>query len=1600
MAGFGEASPLQLERSLIYNGPATKALSVGSLSLSELAAVFNFEESVGLAVNLFGRFPLRWLGGVIEDGGIRGAQFDFRSTGLPLPGVSAAYSGFAIDFSRAQGVRIPFHGEFSLTDGTASPLLLRVPRQRPLWLELRPNGSVSLGGRAEASFPNGGKFLVDLLLDDPTYHLQIFGRNLHVSALSGLADLLPANPAVCLQNQTTDAQLTVATRCLEAFARAYSNFHASVRAASTFEGQGGTEVFAPPSPFDTASSVLQAWGFSALAPTTQNLPLDGIQDLLDQMGRAASGAAALPGVLQYRLALKRAKLAVEQGGLAGGAEARGRLEQALEEAEAAAIARAGDPETLRSLACLHQAMRLLLETDGLRAQLNEPPGTLMTSAIPNLLKRFMRRFTSDLNVSAGSFLPDTNPVIQEMNRFVAFDTLNQLFEILSDAALMGVTGPFDAPVAELLAQLALRLHTLANEALLRAEAAGDVPGFTFAFTDLVELIRYRELAIFPDVSGLPTFVSIPGFAQRLDALLQSDLGRPVGDRSLNSQAAEIGALLRLLREMPASVSFAAPPFERAYDRLESALDQSLTTLSIEERLPVLLKLLQAGTLHAELGRRFNLTRPADWETQRLPLVAARIGAVAVAQSGGSELSQAVSLLLSQADRLGLLENDQARRKRYLEQASVLLGSGRLLNQALFRAEETNLGLRIADLVLPGEIEVANAAGSIRYHRLTQVLNGAFRGTLRLPKFGLGLTINNASFSTGGSFDINAFGTVRLPIGDLSISPRTPLHLSFRPANALSISGGGTLDLDNGLSFTGRLILEDPIYGLYLAAEGLRFRLAQDLVLLWPALEEDAIRAFSSASRETFNEYLTGLSSTLESLAGAAATLPAVDSDTIGEPPEFKAPQVEIPLGGVSAWANSVLFKIAAGVETDYQSTSRSLIGSFENLSNELRSTRESLEGSAEILENQMVRLQVIKRTRQALDELEQRNLFDPNVVEEYERVYREGLIQEIKLAIQFYNPSIASDLGKTFLGARALLALESERSDAGVAFEDFDGDGVADSVSGGDNCPFIPNPEQVDQDNDGFGDGCDPEPANPNVPGNDPCARLALAGSKIGEYVPLLVNCALDREFSKAAINPRTGAVTNTSQLQNALLNEDQADELITILSQILGDGILLGINPEDYQNGLLTLIRARREQIRAEFDATALPQGIARYYTLGRLFLGYARIEEDLGGESADVTATSVVSAVNQQIGLHLTKDRFAELEREADAFLQERRRRFERIASLKLNLDGQPSDLDRFLIESPGFLFDLSEFVRVLGQQTDPAFKETVSEYVEFKLNELSKRTISPRFLLGKVHDGIALLDALTAASEWARQEVPRAAGLRELARVNLQNLTREFTEVAEAQKAWWWLRQYTDRLLQASSRYQNDLDTSLHVAVNQAAADSLVAANRIAGSLIQLIGQVQIDSVTFQPQFTLCGTASPKLFGIPLASDVVEIQASATRNSFAARFAISPSYILLNSALCSYSLFTACTPVFPALDNAGMGFSIAFPDPAEFILGGLSGRFRSPAALGNFAEEGFEFMLNNATFTVDYEFSPFGFQAFRSEARVFMPSFEFHPSRPDIG
>ena len=336
-----------------------------------------------------------------------------------------------------------------------------MPPTRPVWLEVSPS-SLRLSGRAEVFLEGGTSFAGELLLDDPFYQIKLEAGGLTLPLVDGLAVLLPANAAGCLPANNDAASLDLAAACLKPYAESYANFSASVSGAAVLGADPDAAApVEPPGPFDAGLSALEAWSFGALTPTAQAMPLQSLVEFFDFSCDATAGTQDCESVVRYLLALERARLALETGALDGSPDEVQALEQAIADAETAAIARARDPEAVASLKSLSETLKLLLSIEGIRQELGIVGNAgLLGVEIPKLMQRGTSGYIESLGVAAGEFVPDGNPIIASMNRFVAFESVRDLLRLMGDAALPGVDDLVDAPMEEELTQLAIRFYSL------------------------------------------------------------------------------------------------------------------------------------------------------------------------------------------------------------------------------------------------------------------------------------------------------------------------------------------------------------------------------------------------------------------------------------------------------------------------------------------------------------------------------------------------------------------------------------------------------------------------------------------------------------------------------------------------------------------------------------------------------------------------------------------------------------------------------------------------------------------------------------------------------------------------------------------------------------------------------------------------------------------------------------------------------------------------------------------------------------------------------------------------------------------------------------
>ncbi|MCX7872282.1 MAG: hypothetical protein N2487_03250, partial [Verrucomicrobiae bacterium] len=936
IAGFGRRCPFQLERPLSIKTNVTQRLDIDAPDVRSIVVAFGLSPTNGIDVILFGKFPFTIVSGIFDEEGLRGGRLVYRGLNFPLPEKSGDYPSFAVELMPKGGLRIPFSGEFKAPDGSDFGPTFRIPSHRPLWVEFKPNGDIGMGGRGELSFPNGMKFGVDFGFNEPHYFLSISASGVNIPLIDSLADFFPPPPQV--PNQIDQINLDAARERLGVYNRAFLNFSTSL----VGESPGGetTPSFLPSGFSATASSVLEAWGCAALCGAT----LEG-GFLVTALKHAGMKSAAQPDlrvcISQYS-SLLRIKKASSSGTLTIDLTVKNELDNAIGEALASVRSRARNTENIASLNNLFLIMSDLLEAEALRQELGMDLDGALYNALGGMLQRFCSDLTSRLGVQPGVFTP-VSAHISNMNYYDAYEHVRLLIKTLDLAQQLGIESELNAPIEEAIGQLALRVWSELSDELDGAEARGDYAGFCNVLEDVLDFIELKQSGIFPEhpsLSNLPGAESIENFTARLDRVWQVEYEREYGYQGLGKVGKEMRRLVFILRRLSQSHAYPQSVVQKEFEKIQNSLDfafDSLNSASLGE----LKDILSAGVSAKEFAERFNLSEAVSWENQRLPVLITRLANVAVTESGWSEIYESVQLLLSVSDCYRTNGNAMAR-LLYLKQAGMLAGAANQVAHQLAQSERVrrnaNPGLQIADMVLPGDICVDRVAGSVKYNRLTREFGGVFSGQLRLPKHNLNLTVNNASFSSGGVFDLNASGAVEFPPfnpkGRLIIPEDRPLHISYQEDRQVRFSGAGRMELNNGMVFEVFLKLDDPLYQFNISARGIRFDAGDNLRVMVPTLPDG--QTFSSEVARDLNEYFMSLSSTLDGVRENVG-LPQVSPP--GEPPQFSSPALIIPADSLAAWVDAQIADLRLNINRDYSATFGAVKANLKTIAGELRQRR-------------------------------------------------------------------------------------------------------------------------------------------------------------------------------------------------------------------------------------------------------------------------------------------------------------------------------------------------------------------------------------------------------------------------------------------------------------------------------------------------------------------------------------------------------------------------------------------------------------------------------------------------------------------------------------
>ena len=902
-AQFGQRAPLRFVEPLTVEGGATKSLPLGPLAVSDLAQAFDTDVASGLPMMAYRRVPLTWRTGRLEDRGIRGGVFSVEAPSFPLFGESLEVPDLVVTMDEIEGIKIPYSGTFQLPAAGGVLPTIEAGKRRPIVLTIRPSGRMELTGSVAVSFPNGPRFRADLVLEDPFYSFRIAADGLRLPILGSLSDVLPSDPAACIVNGSIDTS----KECLDAHRKAYASFIRSALATSLDDAEG-VPLGLVDSDLELPGDIMTALGYTAAASGLNAIDLPSLNARLAQFGDDAQATQTAIELFAEWVGLQRVRAAV----------VRDNGDPSITDATEAALASItenlrqllGNPDRIPPLEKMGDILELLVEGYSVVESAALEVSDDFRSELRRLILQFVNRQTQLSDIEEGVFDSNDNPFMDSQDRYESYELLftqAALFQVVTLYQLEGVIDDEQSPpFLEWVIQNGTHLGRLLEGDLAAAELGEDVPGYFHSLGDYLDLVEQIELWIVPLVGSAGENDDLPAdwphvgrvaeLAGAATPLLEEELDKPRGDRTVNNHGVAIRRLLHVFLDVPESVTFPLPPIERALSALAEPLAAAVTISAVNESTREMLDLLGAGNLGTVLGRRFGVETAFDWEGELLEFVVTRIIELGSEKLDWVTLDAAVDLLLEACRFQETIEAGNP--DRYLQEAARVLAAQRSLAANLWQSEfsrrANNPALAFVDMLLPGDIQVDRVQGALAFDRSTREFSGGFSGQVLLPKFASALTIERANFASDGSLSVQLYGATQVPSENpafaISVPKRRPIRLEVAPGGKISLRGGVKLDLDNGLSFGGHIVWDEPYYGFGFEAKGIRFDLPEEIEVLVPVfLDADQ---FPVETARALNNYYRSLNGTLESLA-PLAELP--EAPSVGTPPDYEIPVIDDPL---------------------------------------------------------------------------------------------------------------------------------------------------------------------------------------------------------------------------------------------------------------------------------------------------------------------------------------------------------------------------------------------------------------------------------------------------------------------------------------------------------------------------------------------------------------------------------------------------------------------------------------------------------------------------------------------------------------------------------
>lgn len=767
------------------------------------------------------------------------------------------------------------------------------------------------------------------------------------------------------------------------------------------------------------------------------------------------------------------------------------------------------------------------------------------------------------------------------------------------------------------------------------------------------------------------------------------------------------------------------------------------------------------------------------------------------------VDEAVSVLLAEADTMKELAAartgpEAARfheaRRRYLVGAARLLNGYKVAAGDVFDALGGPLvnAAPLPDWLFPGEIHLDDISGAARLNTRTRDYSGRLSGRLRLPGWGLSLTVPTASFDRDGRMDLSAYGTLTFEGGSLTVPPRQPLRVRRSAEGRFAVAGDVRLALNNGLRFDASMSLADPVYCFGLSARGLEFDLGRELLVRVPVLSPGQLNAFGDEARDAFADYLRGLNGAAETLLSAATNFPAMDETQFGQPPEFVAPEFNLDVSVLNAWSGEIIAKTRVGLSNAQQSL-QPVLDSLRRLNDTARSATNSLADERARMLNLAARMEARRRMKTALDlAAATQSISNAADVSQFQAQAVAGAREEGRLINALVTADLPDRLGESMEVARLLINMEGLLA----------------------HLAQPPTPEGT-------------------IPAEACDACLSPAANFL-QRAAALIRCATRHLAVRHGLNPVSGTVTNAAVF-NALTEADLY-RLGRILADIDAEAQSKGIELEGELSIVLPVLLVRQQ--------TLLLDELERTSSLPRLFELIALITEnynDLVDAGQFVPGDELVAQLEQAAGPRLQGVPPAVMDAaraEAQKTLALRRRALRDDVEI---LEGRRRHVglvppgDHY---QPDVLTQLDQFFRILNLPVPPVMGGTMDDLVRFKVAELRARPFTAEFLTNRLADGQNLLSLVIGLTDWADRRLTNEFAVLGDLQFAVTNLSFSLVGAAELQQAWWFIDRYQDAFRMHAMVYGANVQAGLLAAERQSRDAALLASRRIAGAFTNLV------------------------------------------------------------------------------------------------------------------------------------------------------------------